>query len=261
MKRLLKPVLIALVVFAAIATKAQTKSDSYNPLQFGLQAKSGKNWRGLEISDQAFLETKLSLANRKGNLSVGVRGSNSFNGEYKQFDYFVNYQLGKFRFSVWDIYNFSDYLKPDTDLFNYSAATTRHFIDATVAYQISEKFPLDISWSTMIFGRDRDTYASDIVEGSKKDDIRRGANRYSTYLQLSYPFQAKEINFKPYVGGVFAFNGKNTFYSNKAGIATFGFDASKKVSIGNYEFPLSVKPYWNTFKNTGGVEFAIQLLK
>lgn len=257
MKILIKTLSIFASLFVLTTLNAQP--NDRNPFELGFQFQSSKTWRGLNISDEPFIQSKLSITNKQKTLALGVRGSNSFNGDYKQFDYFASYKLGKFNFSVWDIYNYSAYLKPDPDIFDYSPETTRHFIDATIAYQVSNKFPLNISWSTIVFGRDRDVLPEDALAKSDKDPVRNGKNRYSTYVQLAYPFKYDGFIIKPYIGGVFALNSKNTFYSDNAGIATIGFNTYSKMKIGNLNLPISVNPYWNIQKNTGGVDLIVKL--
>jgi hypothetical protein len=238
---------------------SQSEEEKYNPLEVHLQFKSNYFWRGLTISDVPFILTSANFVNKEGNFKVGIRGSNSFNGTYKQFDYFLSYKHKNLRFIVFDIFNYSTYLAPKNDLFDYNASTTRHFIDATIGYTISKKFPLDISWSTIVFGRDRDALVGDVVIPDH-DPVRNGKNRYSTYVQLSYPYQVKDIKLDFFVGGVFTLNGQEkTFFSDKAGIATIGFNATKQLKIGDYSIPVMVSPTWNTLKNSGGVVLTANL--
>lgn len=245
--------IIVLVTIGNFNGYSQDKDEKYAPVEVHLQFKSGYFWRGLTISDVPFVLASANFVSKDGNFKLGARGSNSFNGTYKQFDYFASYKYKKLRFVVYDIYNYSTYLAPKADLFDYNAATTRHFVDATIGYTISKKFPMDISWSTIVFGRDRDALPGDIREPDK-DPVRNGKNRYSTYVQLSYTYQVNGIKLEFFIGGVFALNGQqNTFFSDKPGIATIGFNATKQFKFGSYTLPITASPTWNTLKNTGGV--------
>lgn len=252
-------IILLLMISCNLKIQAQDKTNEYNPVEVHMQLKSSYFWRGMTISDVPFVLVSANFSSKDGNFKFGARGSNAFNGTYKQFDYFASYKVKNLRFVVYEIYNYSTYLAPKADLFDYNAATTRHFVDATVGYKVSEKFPLDISWSTIVFGRDRDALPGDVREEGK-DPVRNGKNRYSTYVQLSYPYQVKDVKLDFFIGGVFALNGeKDTFYSDKPGIASVGFNATKAFKFGNYTLPIMASPTWNTLKNTGGVVFTANL--
>lgn len=254
----IKYFILAVTAILGTANYAQNKLE-YNPVEVHLQFKSSYFSRGLTISDVPFIMVSANFISKDGNFKFGARGSNSFNGTYKQFDYFASYKYKKFRFLVYDIYNHSTYFAPKADLFDYNAATTRHFVDATIGYKFYEKFPLDISWSTVVFGRDRDALPGEVREEGK-DPVRNGKNRYSSYVQLSYPCQINDVKFDFFLGGVFALTcEQDTFFSNKPGIATFGFNATKVFKLDNYTFPITASPIWNTLKNTGGVVFTANL--
>lgn len=239
---------------------AQSRDTTYKPIETHLQVKSMHLWRGLEITTAPYLLGIVNFTDKSGNFKIGARGSSGWNGEYRQMDYFTSYQYKNARIVIYDIYNYSKTLPLSTNLFDYKATTTRHFIDATIGYTISKKFPLDISWSTIIAGRDRDVLSGDSASTGGKDPLRRGKNRYSTYVQLTYPIALNDVRLDFFVGGVFALNGQqNSFYGNKPGIATLGVAANKKVTIGKYAFPVSLAPTWNPLRKTGGVVLGVTL--
>lgn len=238
---------------------AQIRDTLYKPIEIHLQARSQFLWRGLEISNSPNALATVNFRDKTGNFKIGARGSTGFNGDYKQVDYFVSYQLKNIRLVVFDIFNNSKYLAPNTDLFDYNAETTRHFIDATIGYTISKEFPLDIAWSTIIAGRDRGILPGDVsVDG--KDPLRRGKNRYSTYVQLTYPVQLNDIKLDFFTGAAFALNGQQeNFYGNRAGIATLGVTAGKTLHIGKFPIPIYASPTWNPLRKTGGVVLGVNL--
>jgi hypothetical protein len=239
---------------------AQSIDTTYKPIEVHLQIKSMHLWRGLEITTSPYLMGIMNFTDKSGRLKIGARGSSGWNGEYRQLDYFASYQYKNVRLVLFDIFNSSKTLPLSTNLFDYNAATTRHFIDATIGYTVSKKFPLDIAWSTLIAGRDRDVLPGDSASIGGKDPLRRGKNRYSTYVQLTYPVTLNDIRLDFFIGGVFTLNGqKNSFYANKSGIATLGVAANKKVSVGKYSFPVSLAPTWNPLRKTGGVVVGVSL--
>ncbi|TCC99647.1 hypothetical protein [Pedobacter hiemivivus] len=239
---------------------AQTTHTTYKPIEAHLQIKSIHLWRGLEITTSPYLLGVVNFTDKSGRLKVGARGSSGWNGEYRQLDYFASYQYKNARIVLYDIFNSSKTLPLTTNLFDYSASTTRHFIDATIGYTISKKFPLDIAWSTIIAGRDRDVLPGDSIAIAGKDPLRRGKNRYSTYVQLTYPVNLNDVRLDFFIGGVFTLNGQqNSFYGNKPGIATLGVAANKKVTVGKYSFPVSLAPTWNPIRKTGGLVVGVSL--
>lgn len=240
---------------------AQEKPDTtYKPIEVHLQLKSMHLWRGLEITTSPYLLGTVNFTDKSGRLKIGARGSSGLNGEYRQLDYFASYQYKNARIVLYDIFNSSKTLPLKTNIFDYRASTTRHFIDATIGYTISKKFPLDIAWSTIIAGRDRDVLSGDSVATGGSDPVRNGKNRYSTYLQLSYPVILNTVRLDFFAGGVFALNGQqNNFYGNRSGIATLGVTASKSIAFGRHTIPVSFAPTWNPIRNTAGVVIGIVL--
>ena len=238
---------------------AQTKDTLYKPIEIHLQARSQFLWRGLEVSSSPYMLATANFVDKSGNFKIGARGSAAFNGDYKQVDYFASYQYKNARIAVYDIFNNSKYLAPNTDLFDYNASTTRHFVDATIGYTISQKFPLDIAWSTIIAGRDRDILPEDVsIDG--KDPLRKGKNRYSTYIQLTYPVKLNEVRLDFFIGGAFALNGQNnSFYGNRPGIATLGVTANKTIHIGKLAIPVFASPTWNPLRKSGGMVIGMNL--
>lgn len=115
-------------------------------------------WRGLEVSKGLTLDNEVAISDNNNHFRFGLWGGMQINGDYKEFDYYVSYTNGGFSASVWDIYNFSDGIYANDKayrIFNYNSRNTGHFIDATVSYNFGEKFPLTLSWSTILAGRDR----------------------------------------------------------------------------------------------------------
>lgn len=56
-----------------------------------------------------------------------------------------------------------------------------HMLEVGVSYTLPKSFPLSLSWNTFLLG-----------EGNKKAN---GKNSYSTYVELSYPFTLKDVDF------------------------------------------------------------------
>lgn len=214
-------------------------------------------WRGMEVTDGLVVTTDAYFTNRNRNFQFGLWGGANVNGNYKEFDYYISYTFHRFSLSLWDIYNFS----PDADhnnkeIFNYKAKETGRFIDATVAYTFCEKFPLLLSWSTILFGRDRDRLNT--------------KNRYSTFAYAEYPvWKNEKWEVRPGVGAAFALSpgkgleGEPTFrhfYGNKAGIVHLSLTTVYQFSAFNRKFPITILTLWNPQSNEGYLQAGIQLL-
>ncbi|MDE1192406.1 MAG: hypothetical protein PW786_09740 [Arachidicoccus sp.] len=228
-----------------------------SPVFFSLQFESMHLWRGLAVNNVPVIEPSVGLQTSDKSLKVGVWYNNAISGTYKEFDYFVTYNKKGFTAAVWDIYNFDDSAKYNhTQVFNYNADETGHFIDFDLGYTLQGKYPLAIYTSTVIFGRDRGW-------DNKK-------NLYSNYTQLTIPaVMNKDINLSLIIGGAFAFSPdhnknvegnevKGTFYTVKrnADFTNIGFVATHNVNILHHTFPLSGTVSWNPNLNQAHVDFS-----
>lgn len=213
-------------------------------------------WRGMEVTDGFVLTTDLSIADRHKHFRAGLWGGMNTNGSYKEFDYYLSYTLGRFSVSLWDTYNFS----PDADynnkeIFNYKAKETGRFIDATVSYTVSEKLPLSLNWSTILFGRDRDGL--------------NAQNRYSTFAYAEYPvWQNEDWEIKPGIGAAFALSpGKDAdgnathehFYGESAGIVHISLTSTYQLAIGKLKFPVTLLALWNPQSSEGYLQIGVRL--
>lgn len=111
-------------------------------------------WRGFAVTTAPFLTTNLYYQVPNGLWKAGVWGGMGFSGNYREFDYYVHFQKGGFSASLWDIYNFSTPEITENGFFDYNNRTTGRFLDFTLAYHFGEKFPLSVSSSTILHGRD-----------------------------------------------------------------------------------------------------------
>ena len=155
---------------------------------------------------------------------------------------------------VSDIYNFSDGIYANDKayrIFNYNARTTGHFIDAAVSYDFGEKFPLSLSWSTILAGRDR---------GALNDK-----NLYSTFVQASYKvYEDEDFVVTPSVGAAFALSPEDgshaTFYGKSAGVNDVRVNVTYKLKIGKHPMPVPATAMWNPEANKGYFRASIKLL-
>lgn len=214
-------------------------------------------WRGMEVTGGMVLTADLSVTDQNERFRTGVWGGSNMNGSYKEFNYYISYSYRRFNVAVWDTYNFSpgaDY--NNEEFFNYKAKETGRFIDATVSYTVSNHFPLFLSWSTILYGRDRDGL--------------NAQNRYSTFAYAEYPvWHNEQWEVKPGIGAAFALspgrdeNGASTsgnFYGDKAGIVHVNLTTTYRLTVFKHPFPVTVLALWNPQSNKGYLQIGIQLL-
>lgn len=221
------------------------------PVDFTFQVKNMHLWRGQEITSAALGVIDLNVSTKNKVFTFGLWGGEGFNGVYREFDYYIKLQKSGFSLEVWDIYNFSkDAGHQNTKIFNYNTRTSGRFIDVALAYQFQGKFPIKISWATVVFGRDRG------LTGEKQ--------LYSTYVSAECPILRNSIVDLDFgIAGAFALDKesgtKANFYGDTAGIVNLSLTASKVIKIGNFKIPVSVTPMWNPEKNIGNIQVAFNL--
>ncbi len=224
------------------------------PVDFTFQVKNMHLWRGIEVTSAALGAVDLNVSTKNQLLTFGLWGGAGFNGEYREFDYYIKLQKAGFSLEAWDIYNFSKDADHQNDkIFNYNTHTTGRFIDVAAAYQFQGKFPLKISWSTVVFGRDRGTTLSNETK-----------QRYSTYVAVDCPVLRHDIvNLDFGIAGAFALDKaggtKANFYGDTAGIVNLSLTASKVLNIGGYKLPVSVTSMWNPQMNRGNIQVAFNI--
>lgn len=170
-------------------------------------------WRGIMVSNTANFEMDMAYTNK--NFTFGAWGGYAFDNTYSEFDFHVAYKFSDhFDIAVWDLFANRDRASiDDYDYWDFDRSTTNHLIDATLNFHLGEKFPLDISWSTMLYGRDLD---------------KNGNQNYSTYVELGYPVE---------IGGekISLFAGYNLFdectYGKDAGFVNIGATATRNIKI------------------------------
>ena len=236
---------LSMMTCSAIAQDRQPANRASDCVDFSLDVANNHLWRGIEVSDGLVLCTDLALHDKKRHVKAGVWGGTNTSGNYKEFNFFGEVRLGGLKLSLWDIYNFSpgaDY--NNREFFNHSAHSTGRFLDCILTYDVSHtvpSLPLTLSWSTILFGRDR--WADN------------SANRYSTYVSAGYTlYRDAAWQFDIGVGGAFTLAGHagdaSTFYSHKAGVVHCELHAQRQVAItDSYTLPVYVGMVFNPVEN------------
>lgn len=167
-------------------------------------------WRGFECGQAPSAEPSVTWYN--GNFNAGVWAARSFDGSYNELDLYAGYSWKEFSLT------FFDYYCPPSDLSRaefteFHGDETFHYYLFDLAYNGTEKLPLQFMVSTMFLGADRDTST--------------GEYHYSTYLQGGYTFRYKKHSLSVFAGGTPYKNG----YASDAAVVNTGI---------SYKYPLQV---------------------
>lgn len=255
---LFKVVTVALAVAGFHATaKAQELSSVRRHVDFSLQVANNHLWRGIEVSDGLVMCTSLAVHDQNDHVRLGFWNGTNSSGQYKEFNFFGEFKAGGWQLALWDTYNFSpgaDY--NNHQFFNYSARTTGRFLDCILTYRFAEsapRFPLTLSWSTILFGRDRWSDNS--------------ANRYSCYLMAGYTlYQDADWRFDASAGGAFTLASKagdrSTFYSDKPGLIHLELRAERRLRLTHdYSLPVFATAVFNPVMDRAFFQIGAQVFQ
>ena len=223
------------------------KDSQYKPINLNLQIKNMHLWRGYRVTSGAMSAVDLNYQTKNQHFKAGIWGGAGFDGQYREFDYYVGTKFGKWSLDIWDINNFSDY--PNARIFDYSKANTSHFVDVTLNYQVSQETPINISWSTIVLGRD--SYVND-------ENERRSA--YSNFISIDYPIMHSESDkLSVFTSYAFSFLNEANFYGSKPNFVEIGLNYNKDFRVFNYTIPIGAKAMWNPEQGYGGLQISAQL--
>lgn len=222
----------------------------YQPVDFTVQLKSMHLDRGFAVTGAPMIGIDLHYRSENKKMKAGVWGGTGTTGTYREFDHYLTYQNHGFKVELWDINNFSDKIPNNKKFFNYNARETGHLIDLKLSYKYSEKFPLTVLSSTMIYGWDRGK--------------RNKQNLYSTYLQLTYGFINKgSVAVDIFAAGVFALNPEKgssaNLYLPKSNLVNLGVTVFKTLKVADFDLMISATPAWNPGLEQGNIQLALHL--
>lgn len=175
-----------------------------------------------------------------------VWASTEFNAGENEIDLYLEYKYKGFTISFQNV--FFQPAGKSFDYFNYRKFETMHDFEAGLKYCFSEKIPITLSWYTKVAGSDY------FVNHSPEDREFKGKQMYSSYIQLSYPFSAKDFDFNVEIG---ATPWRGT-YADKFAINNISFLVNKKIYI-NDKFSFSIygqliaNPFDNRMFFVGGL--------
>lgn len=246
--------------------------DKRENLQFNVGLQTSHLWRGLIITDKPVITGQIWYnLNSANTLQVGIWGASAISNDsdgthYKEINYYFQYSKNGLTIGLWDLFNARSINTAiaSEDIFNYSQTRTAHIIDLRTSFQFKPSFPLCLEADFLLYG------GANAGEVMLKQDGKYDANKYSTYVQASYPFfQNEKITLNTFIGGGFAFNpgkpseGQTTYLygngKNNFDIVNIGFTATKKIPIFKTEIPISLSTIWNPSNGYARVQVATTL--
>lgn len=254
MKKILMLLLVAVLSVQFVSAQESELKDS--PIDFSVNLQSNHLWRGLIITDKPMVAVFTSIKlNESGSLTTGFWGGMSFSNEsdgtyYKEINYYVQYAKNGFSIGLWDLFNTRGVDSPD--VWGYDKETTGHLLDLRTSYNFGENFPLRLEADVLLFG-----------SGDGQYDMMDFEQRYSTYVQASYPLiQKSKVNLNGFVGAGFSLNGDTHLYGDgeeNFDLVNVGLTTSKTVKLGNYSLPVSATTLWNPSLKVARVQLAMTL--
>lgn len=261
LKTVIAIILAQLSVLSAMAGEVTTDSVAVphrkvaDYLDIDLRIANNHMWRGIEVSDGLVMCSSLGVHDKNGYVKVGVWNGTNVTGKYKELNFFAEFTVQRFRLAFWDTYNFSTYADYNNkEFFNYKAHTTGRFLDCILSYNFGRRFPLTLTWSTILFGRDRYNLYS---VGSKQ--------RYSTYVAAEYRcLDRQRWTIDASVGGTFTLANKtgdrSTFYSSRPGVIDVRATVTYDVKISDrYNIPVSSTVMFNPVENRAYFQIAAKV--
>lgn len=193
-------------------------------------------WRGID-SGNASVQPSFGL-NWKG-LTAYVWGSTEFREKNNEIDLSLEYEYKNL--TLYANNYFTQTKDEPFKYFNYNSHSTGHTFEIGAGYMFSEKFPLSVSWYTTFAGNDY---------------RENGKRAWSSYCELSYPFNVKEVNLSIEAG----FTPWESFYSDKFNVVNIGLSATKEIKItSNFSLPICGKLIANPYEEQVYFVFGITL--
>ena len=236
-------------VIAAIVAACFFGTNDVKAQEFTVQGDlvSSYVWRGVYQTGASFQPT---LGFGIGGFSLTAWGSTDFSSmsdpnKGKEIDLTAAYAFGESGLSLsvaslwWAGQGACQY-------FNFKSHETAHFFEAGLAYTLPcEKFPLSIAWYTMFAGADKN---------------EEGAQNYSSYCELNYPFSVKSVGlsatvgFVPYETYTVGYGNSGFAFTNVALKATTAIRITDSFSL-----PIFAQAIWNPCLEDTHLVFGITL--
>jgi len=243
-------VLLLLFSFSASDVFSQSSDSLSRHFNLDLRLKNMHLWQGSVVTPGAMLATSMEYTTSDKKFLAGLWGGASFDGSYKEFSYYVNYNFtSNFYAQIVSHNNYSAMSEPD--MFSYDKYDSPNFLDFVLSYTVSDEIPLTAFWSTILFGQ-----AGDFVVG----DDGSVSNSYSNYVELKYRFfKDDDTQINAFAGGAFSFVTDETFYSSRPDFVNVGINMTQDVRLFSKSLPVTGTAFWNPHTGIGALQIDIML--
>lgn len=219
-------------------------------------------WRGQNYGNAPAIQPTLSL--KAFGFSLGAWGSYSLSrytfhvndsttveDNYSEIDLFLSYHYSYFTLVLTDYYvSIPMDTLPGANYFDWENTTTWHTLELTLMVEGPEKFPIQFIAATLIYGADKGKDTTGVYGAGS-------TNNFSTYLELSYPFNVKGFSVRPFIGGI-PFG--SAWYGPKAGINNVGINVTKEIPISKkYTLPIQGKLVFNPISKKAYLVFILSI--
>ena len=245
-------VITSIALTGCIGVQAQSQEGGEWDLGFGL--KTNHLWHGFIVTDGVMTAASLEYKTQDKKTTFGLWGGGSFNGEFKEFTYYVSHKFtDNFYVEVVNHGNHSSIPDGEVDIFDYSSdpSKTGNFTDIGVGYTFEGSTPISVYYSVIVQGIDK----------FKDEDTGKNERAYTNYIEVSAPVWkgVDGDSVKAFVGGAFSPVQKQNFYSDNANINNVGFTYSKELTVLGATLPVSATAMWNPALNNGALQVAVDL--
>ncbi len=222
-------VILFLSVFILISNFLFAQDKKENPVSLSLDLMSRYVWRGTDYGASPSIQPGIEFS-KKG-FALGTWGAYTVNSPgIQETDIYASYTYDMFSVIL------TDYFFPnenaDYNYFDYKSSSTGHVLEATLAFNGTDNFPLSVFVATNFYGADALRINNDGTTG----DIQ-----YSTYAEISYDFQYFTLFTGANLTKPDTNIGESGYYGNSAGIVNLGIKTVRDIKITeNFSLPLSV---------------------
>jgi hypothetical protein len=222
-----KSLLVLLFSALGFGFHLQAQSEEKFGIHVGTDIASAYIWRGMESSQALNIQPTLEFT--FGGFFGGFWGSYAINGSFQEPDIYAGFASDYFSFSITDFH-----LNSGIDYFDFNPESTLHAADAVITINGPEKFPLQLTLSSIVFGADKKVESVD----SLGNNIYSDKNNYSSYVELAYPFSTSAVDVVLSLGLV---PFESDFYgTTKVSFINASLSASKEIFVSeNFSLPIN----------------------
>lgn len=198
--------------------KFHAPTDSTN-IEFLSSFQSRHIWRGTLTCDAWNVQPTLSYSRK--NFLIGAWAAYTINNSYAEVDLYCSYSFKNFSITL------LDYFCPNEDrrfnrFFDLNQTTTQHTLDVVFSFNGTERFPLQLTISTLVYGDDLNPLTSE--------------NYFSTYIEANYTWlNSSSKRFDTFLG----ITPREGYYASDLNIVNCGLSFSRTI-ISNRIFNLPI---------------------